>query len=138
MEDNFREIFERYSTIGVYGMSGNESKAANRIPAFLMNEGYNIIPINPRGGEILGLRCYESLSRVEESIDILNVFRPSEDCVAVVEEAVERRRERGDISLIWLQLGITNIEARAIAEGAGIPYVEDRCIFLEFGAAFAQ
>ncbi|MCP3677172.1 MAG: CoA-binding protein, partial [Deltaproteobacteria bacterium] len=87
---------------------------------------------NPLAEEILNRKCYPDLKAVEETIDILEVFRPFEEAAGVVREAVERRRERGDIAVIWLQEGIMNDEAQRLAEEAGITFVQDRCMYKEY------
>jgi uncharacterized protein len=126
-----KEIFEKYKTIAVYGMSKNPAKAANYVPAYLRGQGYNIIPINPTANEIDGLRCYPKLADVPDKIEILNVFRPSEDALDAVIEAVERKRTKGDIELIWLQEGIINDDAKLLAETNGIAFVQDKCMLKE-------
>ena len=133
-----RRTLETCRTIGVYGMSKNPDKAAYYVPLFLLSKGYNIVPINPHTKEILGRMCYPNLRDVQEEIDILEVFRPSERVPAVMEEAVARRKEKGDISVVWLQEGIENPEAQRIAEEAGIVCIQDRCMKKEFKRVFAE
>ncbi|HRU93654.1 MAG TPA: CoA-binding protein [Anaerolineae bacterium] len=127
---------ERLNTVAVVGMSTNPTKAAHRVPAYLLTEGFEVIPVNPHAETILERRCYRSLLDVPESIDIVEVFRPSEDALPVVEEALARHTARGDVALIWLQLGIVNETARARAEAAGIPFVQDRCMAIEIPRLF--
>lgn len=127
---------ETCRTIGVYGMSKNPKKPAHYVPAFLLSKGYIIIPINPYADQIVGRRCYPHLSVVQEKIDILEVFRPSERVDAVMKEAITRRKEKGDISVVWLQEGIQNPEAQSIAEEAGIVCIQDRCMMKEFKKVF--
>lgn len=131
------EVLRKYKTVAVYGMSRNAEKAAFRIPAFLMDKGYDVIPVNPAADEILGRRCYRSLAEVAERIEVLNVFRPSAEAAGVVKEAVERRRERGDIEVIWLQDGIVSDEAGRLARAAGIEFIEDRCMYREYVKEFS-
>lgn len=127
-----KEIFDNYNTIAVYGMSSNESKAAHYVPAFLMTQGYNILPINPIAEEIAGKKVYKNLLDIPEKIEILNVFRPSEQALGVVKEAVERKKQKGDIDLIWLQEGIINNEAESLARENGIEFIQDRCMYKEY------
>ena len=89
---------------------------------YLMRAGYDCIPVRPDGAEVLGVRSVPSLHEIEEPIDLVDVFRRPEHCAAHVREAVETGAKA-----VWLQLGIVSAEARAIAEAAGIPYVEDAC-----------
>ncbi|MFN3781805.1 MAG: CoA-binding protein, partial [Candidatus Kapaibacteriota bacterium] len=80
-----------------------------------------------------GIPVYNKLDEVPESIEILNVFRPSEHCIEVVKEAIERRKTRGDIKVIWLQKDIINDEAKKLAEANGIDFIQDTCIFNTYG-----
>ncbi|NIP67474.1 CoA-binding protein, partial [Candidatus Bathyarchaeota archaeon] len=126
------DTLEKYKTIAVVGMSRDETKPAHYVPAYFSEKGYDIIPINPKAKEILGARCYKSINEVDEEIEILNVFRPSEKAAEVVKSAIERRKARGDVNVIWLQEGITSKEARKLAEEAEIEYFEDRCMYKEY------
>lgn len=128
----FKEIFDNYKTIAVYGMSSNPLKPSNYVPALLKNNGYNTIPVNPMADEIDGMKSYKSLNDIPENIEILNVFRPSEQALGVVQEAIERKKAKGDIKLIWLQEGIINDEARELALANGIEFIQDRCMKKEF------
>ena len=135
-ESLMREIFEKYRTIAVCGMSRTPGKAAHAVPAYLYLKGYKIIPVNPSADEILGIKCYPSVKDVPEKIEILEVFRPSDQALNVVKEAVERKAERGDIEVIWLQEGIANDEAKELAEKAGIKFIQDKCMYKEFVKVF--
>jgi predicted CoA-binding protein len=127
-----KDIFKKYRTIAVYGMSKSREKAAHYVPAFLLGKGYAIIPVNPTADEIINLKCYSGLKDIAQQIDILQVFRPSAQVPAVVQEALDRKKARGDIKVIWLQDGIYNEEARKLAEQAGITFIQDRCMMKEF------
>ena len=128
----FKEIFDSYKTVAVFGMSTNSSKPANMVPVFLMGKGYNIIPVNPMADEINGKKAYKKLLDIPDTIDILNVFRPSGQALDVVKEAIERKNQKGDIKVIWLQESIINNEAKKLAEDNGIEFVQDRCMLKEF------
>ncbi len=130
-DEQLRFIFETYHTIAVVGMSRNPGKAAYHVPTYLAEQGYTIYPVNPSAADIDGRTCYPSLSAVPDSIDIVEVFRPSQDALAVVEEAVRRHQERGDVHVIWLQQGIINEAARELAEAAGIRFVQNRCMYAD-------
>jgi len=112
-------------------MSRDAWKPAHTVPGYMLNQGYIVVPINPFADKIFGRVCYPDIKSVPRDIDILNVFRPSQQVVPIVEEAVERRKERGDIGVIWLQLGIINNEAKQLAEDAGIVFVQNRCIYVD-------
>lgn len=129
---NIKKIFSENKTIAVYGMSKNPSKPSHTVPMFLLEQGYNIIPINPTIDEISGLKCYKNLSEIPDKIDILNVFRPSEQALDVVKEAIERKKKIGDIKIIWLQEGIINEDAKKLSETNGIEFVQDKCMYKEF------
>ncbi len=128
----FHEIFETYTSVAVFGMSTNPAKPAHYVPAFMIEKGYDVIPINPAAEEIAGRKAYKTISEIPEKIDILNVFRPSEQCLAIVEEAVNRKRLKGDIQLIWLQEGIINEDARKLAEDNGIDFIQNHCMMKEY------
>lgn len=131
---NMKEIFDTCKNIAVVGFSKDISKAAHTVPGYMKKQGYNIFPINPSADTIMGLKCYKTLSEVPEKIDMVNVFRPSQDCLEIVEEAVSRHNLNGDIKLIWLQLGIVNNDAKMIAEENGIEFIQDACIYVEHKA----
>ncbi len=126
-----KEIFESTKTIAVVGMSKNPDKSAYSIPAYMKSQGFKVIPVNPTASDIDGVKCYAALADVPDHIDMVNVFRPSEDCPEIVRQAIERHKLKGDISTIWLQLGIAHPEAKKLAEEAGIRYVEDCCLYIE-------
>lgn len=114
-------------TVAVVGCSTTPGKAAHEIPAYLADHGYDVIPVNPNAAEVLGRPAYDSLSEVEEELDIVDVFRPSEEVSEIVDETLERE----DVKVLWLQLGISDPEAEARAEEAGIHVVADRCMKVE-------
>jgi hypothetical protein len=126
-----RELLTSSETLAVYGMSRDPRKAAHRVPRSMLAYGFDVIPINPYAEAILGRPCYRGLLDIPGRVDIVNVFRPSAEALAVVKEALRRRAQRGDVALIWLQLGIRNAQARRLAHAAGVPFVQDRCMAVE-------
>lgn len=122
-DDELRSILD-YDRIAVVGCSSTPGKAAHSIPKYLDRQGYDVVPVNPFADEIFGKRAYDSLSEVPGEIDIVDVFRPSEEVSGIVTEALER----DDVKVIWLQLGIHDDDAVARAERAGQAVVEDRCM----------
>ncbi|MFQ3285728.1 CoA-binding protein [Natronomonas sp.] len=126
-DDELREILE-LDTIAVVGCSATAGKAAHSIPKFMRKRGYEIVPINPYADEIFGVEPYDSVSAVEETIDIVDVFRPSDEVSAIADEAIER----DDVEVVWTQLGIADPEAGERIEAAGKRYVEDRCLKVEY------
>lgn len=122
-EDELREIYAETKTIAVVGASNDESKAANSIPRYLQRQGYRIVPVNPRGGEILGERAYPSLKEVDVPVDVVDVFRPSEETPAIARDAVAIGAK-----VLWLQLGIESDEAATIAREGGLRVVMNLCM----------
>jgi len=114
-------------TIAVVGCSSTPGKAAHRIPRYMREHGYTVYPVNPYADEIFGEEPYDSLSEVPDGIDIVNVFRPSEEVAGIVDQVLERP----DAGVVWTQLGIRDEEAAARAEAAGREVVQDRCLKVE-------
>jgi predicted CoA-binding protein len=126
--DTLREILD-LQRIVVVGASTDYDKAAHIVPAFLQRKGYEIVPINPRAEEVLGHSAYDALSDVDETIDIVQVFRPSDEVAGIVDQAIVR----DDVQVIWMQLGIRDDEAAREAERAGLSVVQNRCMKIEYG-----
>lgn len=122
-ESELRELLESSMTIAVVGASTHERKAANRIPRWLLKAGYTVIPVNPFADEILGQKVYRSLADIPVAVDIVDVFRPSEEAAGVAEQAAAIGAKA-----LWLQLEIHSPEARAIASAAGMNFVENNCL----------
>ena len=122
-----REILTRYKRIAVVGMSKNPEKEAHTVPKYMIERGYDVVPVNPTATEILGRKSYPNLSSVPGGYDIVDVFRPSPDVPAVVDEAIKDGRGK----VIWTQLGIWNDEAAKKAEKAGFIVIQSRCIRTE-------
>jgi len=114
------------NNVAVVGMSKNPSKAAHYVPKYLLDNNYNVIPINPTAEQILGKKCYDSVSEIDEDIDIVNVFRPSDQVLSVVLDAIKKKPK-----VIWLQEGIHNSEAEDLARKAGIKVIFNRCMLAE-------
>jgi|TARA_B100001105_G_scaffold136445_1_gene109330 hypothetical protein len=110
----------------VIGMSKNSSKAAHFVPKYLSNNGFEITPVNPTTDEILGKKCYNSVLDVDCSIDIVDIFRPSNDVLPFVKDAIKKKPK-----VIWLQEGIHNSEAEDLARKEGIIVVFNRCMLAE-------
>jgi len=123
--------FYSLKNIAVVGMSKHPEKAAYLVPNYLAERGYNIIPVNPTADEIMSKKCYHQLNEVKESIDIVDVFRPSDQVLHVVEEAIKKQPK-----VIWLQEGIHNSEAEELANKAGIEVVFNRCMLAEHERLF--
>jgi predicted CoA-binding protein len=125
-DSTLREILE-YGTVAVVGCSTTPGKAAHDIPKYLLDRGYDVIPVNPFAEEIFGLTAYDSISDVPDDVEVVDVFRPSEEVAGIVDEVLDR----DDVEALWLQLGIRDDDAAARARGAGVDVVQDRCIKVE-------
>jgi uncharacterized protein len=123
LRERISDIYRTAKTIAVVGASADESKPANEIPRYLQQQGYRIVPVNPRGGIILGEPVARSLAEVTTPVDVVDVFRPAAEAPEIARRAVA-----AGARVLWLQLGIESDEARRIAEGAGLVVVMDRCM----------
>lgn len=126
--DELLQIYAQPKTIAVVGASAEAGKPAHDIPRYLQSQGYRIVPVNPRGGEILGERAFPSLKDVDIPIDIVDVFRPPTEALAVARDAVA-----GGAKVLWFQLGTDTDEAAGLAEEAGLTVVRRRCIGVTHG-----
>ncbi len=137
-EELIDEILLKYRTVAVVGLSKDEGKDSHRVASFLQKRGFRIIPVNPTADSILGEKAYPSLGAIPEElrrqVEIVDIFRPSKDVPAIVDEALSIRREGGNPKVIWMQLGITSSGAASIAEEAGMKVVQDRCMMVEAGS----
>ncbi|MFE6614159.1 CoA-binding protein [Amycolatopsis sp. NPDC057786] len=122
MTDRATEILTGAKTIAVVGLSRDPAKASHGVAAVLRAHGFRIIPVHPTADELLGEKVYRSLTDIPEPVDIVDVFRPSEDTPPIAEQAVAIGAKA-----LWLQQGIVSAESRRIAEEGGLAYVEDRC-----------
>ncbi len=117
--------------IAVVGMSKNPDKAAHYVPKYLDEQGYNIIPVNPTTTEILGKKCYSSLLDIPDEVDIVDIFRPSDQVLQVIEDSIKIKPK-----VVWLQEGIHNPAAEGIAQKSGIDVVFNRCMLAEHQRLF--
>jgi predicted CoA-binding protein len=133
-DDDGLERILAHDTIAVVGCSTTPEKAAHDIPAYLQRHGYRIVPVNPFADEVLDEPAYDSLAEVPDSIavDVVDVFRPSEEAGGIVDSAIERAERLGDVSAVWLQLEITDNEAAERAADAGLDFVQDKCLKVEY------
>lgn len=119
--------FYTLKNIAVVGMSKNEEKAAHHVPRYLIDHGYNVIPVNPTATEILGRKSYPNVSSIPDRIDIVDIFRRSEDVASVVEDSLKKE----GIKVIWMQEGIYSKEAEKMANEKNISAVYNRCMMAE-------
>jgi uncharacterized protein len=123
LREDLLRIYAATETIAVVGASANESKPAHEIPRYLQSQGYRILPVNPRGGVVLGEPVAASLAELDRQVDVVDVFRPAEEAPDIARQAVEIGAR-----VLWLQLGIESDEARRIAERAGLTVIMNRCM----------
>ncbi|WP_025028830.1 CoA-binding protein [Caldalkalibacillus mannanilyticus] len=124
--EQIAEILKQNKRIAVVGISDKPDRASFQVAQYMQRAGYEIIPINPRLDEVLGVKAYRSLDEVEGTIDIVNVFRRSEETPPVAKEAA-----KVGAKILWLQLGIHSDEAYEIAKQGGMEVVMDRCIKID-------
>lgn len=140
--ETIRNILEKYRTVAVVGVSRNPKKDSYMVAEYLKSKGYDIIPINPFCDEVLGKKCYKSLLDVPEDIqkkiEVVDVFRPSQDVPPIVDQAIELREKHGKPDVIWMQLGIVNEEAAKRAVEAGFTVIMNKCMMIEHGRLSAS
>lgn len=134
-DEALKEILESHSTVAVVGLSRNPSKDSYRVAEYLQSQGYRIVPVNPVAEEILEEKSYPSLlelpGALKRAVGIVDIFRPPEAVLPIVEDAIKLRELHGAPHVVWMQLGIVNEEAAEKARAAGIMVVMDRCIKVE-------
>ena len=121
--------------IAVVGMSKNEEKPAHYVPKYLIEHGYNVIPVNPTiTTQVLGRKSYPAIANIPEKIDIVDIFRKSQDVPSVMDDVINRKKN--DIKVIWMQEGIYNEEAEKRAKENGMDVVYNRCMMAEHRRLF--
>ncbi len=130
------DILKRYKNVAIVGLSNNPYRPSHFAAIYLLSEGYNVIPINPKETEILGRRCYPSVTVAAQElgagfIEVVDVFRNSKDVPPIADEAVAIGAR-----VLWLQLGVLNEDAAIKAINAGIDVVMDRCMKIEHARFF--
>ena len=126
--DTIQRVLATAKTVAIFGMSTDSTKPSNMVGAYLMDEGFTVIPVNPRAKSILGQTCYPDLKSVPVPIDVVDVFRPAEEIPAIVEEALAVGAKA-----VWTQLKLVHPEASQRAHDAGIDSIADHCIKMEHG-----
>ncbi|MCK5430995.1 MAG: CoA-binding protein, partial [Anaerolineales bacterium] len=121
--DEIRQILESSKTVAVVGLSHRDDQAAHTVPAYLQNHGYRIIPVNPNHEKLLGEKVYPNLKAIPEPVDVVQVFRPSNEVLPIAEDAAAIGAK-----VLWMQLGIINEQASDLAQNAGLKVVMDTCM----------
>jgi uncharacterized protein len=131
-KNRIEEILTKYKTVAIVGLSRDPSKDSHSVAEYLQTQGYKIIPINPTTNEILGEKSYKTLldvpSQIQKTIEVVDIFRPSEDVPIIVEQAIELKEKNDKPYVIWMQLGIINEQAAAASRAAGLEVVMNRCM----------
>lgn len=123
------DILRSTQTIAVVGFSPKENRPSHMVGKYLMDAGFTVYPVNPGISEILGQVVYPDLASIPGPVDVVDIFRRSEDVLPIVEAAIAIHAK-----VIWMQQGIVNVEAAALAEKAGLQVVMDRCIKIDHAA----
>ena len=126
-----RRILATTRTIAVVGLSANWYRPSNFAAKYMQHHGYKVIPVNPRYGEVLGERCYASLEEIPVPVDIVDVFRRTQDVLPIARAAIAIRAR-----CLWQQLGVVNLEADKLARDAGLDSVMNRCVKIEHARFF--
>jgi predicted CoA-binding protein len=129
--NTLRRILRESRVIAVVGLSADWFRPSYFAAKYMLEHGYRVIPVNPKYPEILGQRCYQTLQEVPEPIDIVDVFRKTQDVMPIAEAAIAVRAK-----VLWQQLGVRNEAAAARARAAGLQAVMDRCVKIEHGRLF--
>jgi uncharacterized protein len=132
-DSELRRIYD-LKNIAVVGMSKNEGKPAHFVPKYLIEHGYNVIPVNPTITEVLGRKSYPSIADMPGDVDVVDIFRRSEDVPVVVMDAMKKK----GIKVIWMQEGIYNEEAERKAKENGMDVVYNRCMMAEHKRLFSK
>ena len=124
-DDEIKDIL-KMKKVAVIGMSKYNEKAAHFVPKYLLENGYEITPVNPTTEEILDKKCYADVTHIPYEVDIVDIFRPSDDVLSVINGVVKKKPK-----VMWLQEGIHNDHAEDLARNAGIDVVYNRCMLAE-------
>ena len=127
------EILDNSRTVAVVGLSANPDRPSYRVASYLKERGYKIIPVNPNEKEILEEKSYPDLISIPEKLDVVDIFRRSEDVLPIVRQAIMT-----GVKAIWMQEGVINKEAAAEARKAGLKVVMDRCMRKEHSRLFGE
>jgi predicted CoA-binding protein len=140
IKDDLREIFTKYKTVAVVGISRDPAKDSHRVAEYLQSHGFKIVPVNPTAKEILGEKSHRDLLEIPveilKTIDIVDIFRPAPDVLPIVEQAVELKERFDRPYVVWMQLGIVNEQAAEAAREVGITVVMNRCMMQEHKRLF--
>jgi predicted CoA-binding protein len=136
---DLQSVLETAETIAVVGCSATPTRTSHKIARYLQERGYRIVPVNPNYDAVLGETCYPDLPSVpaDVEIDIVDIFRAPKHTADMVRSAIERVEQTGQRPVIWTQLGVSTPEAEELTEDAGLPYVRNRCVKIEYDRLLA-
>ena len=132
---NIKNILSKYKSIAMIGVSNDPTKASTIVMKYMQKYGYKVVPVNPKakGEKILGEEVFGKLEEIKIPIDIVDVFRPSNEALKIAEDTVKIKAK-----VLWLQLGIRSDEAKATVELNNIEYIENRCTKMEYQKIFLK
>jgi predicted CoA-binding protein len=130
-DEVIREILARPRAIAVVGCSPDSRRDSHRIARLLIEKGHDVVPVNPAATEILGRPCYESLRAIPRAIEMVDIFRRSDQVGPIVDEAITIRAQ-----IVWMQLDVVDEAAAARAQAAGLTVVMNRCPAIEYRRLF--
>jgi uncharacterized protein len=134
-ENEIKDILTKYKVVAIVGMSDTVGKPSHRVGTYLKMHGYQIIPVNPTIGKVLGCKSYKSLldipERIQKTIDIVDIFRKPEDVPPIVEQTIKLKQRFGRPCVVWMQLDVVNEAAAEAARSCGLVVVMDKCIMRE-------
>ena len=132
---NIKRILSKYKSIAMIGVSNDPTKASTIVMKYMQKYGYKVFPVNPKakGQKILGEEVFEKITDIGDQVDIVDVFRPSEEALGIAKDTINIGAK-----VLWLQLGIKSKEAKEIVEVNKIEYVEDRCTKMEYQKHFLK
>ena len=132
---NIKEILSKYKSIAMIGVSNDSTKASTIVMKYMQKYGFKVFPVNPKakGQKILGEEVFEKITDIRDTVDIVDVFRPSKEALDIAKDTVSIKAK-----VLWLQLGIKSEEAKKIVEENKIEYVEDKCTKMEYQKHFLK
>ena len=133
--NNIKEILSKYKSIAMIGVSNDPTKASTIVMKYMQKYGFKVFPVNPKakGQKILGEEVFEKITDIKDTVDIVDVFRPSKEALDIAKDTVSIKAK-----VLWLQLGIKSEEAKKIVDENEIEYVEDKCTKMEYQKHFLK
>jgi hypothetical protein len=131
-ENTLKMILSEYRNVVVVGLSNDPARPSYGVAEYLKNHGFNFVPVNPFVTEVLGEKSYKSLlempAEIQKIIEVVDIFRRSEDVLPIFEQAIQMKRLYGVLRVIWMQLGVVNEQVAELARKAGLIVVMDKCM----------